>query len=57
MMDTYGVTTVSNSYQNLKMEEETKKQTNDEIIKAFIKFIKEYRIGDLFKYRYYIKKF
>lgn len=55
MMDTYGVTTVSNSYQNLKMEEETKKQTNDEIIKAFIKFIKEYRIGDLFKYRYYIE--
>lgn len=52
MMDSYGVTTVSNTYQNLIMEKEVKKETNDQLIKAFIRFIKEYRIGDLYRYRY-----
>lgn len=50
-MEGYGITTVSNTFQNLKMEEEQKKQTNDEITKAFNKFIKEYRLGDIYKYR------
>ena len=49
--DPYGTTTVSNAYQNLKMSEDEKKQTNDSIIKAFKKLIKDYRLGDIYKYR------
>ena len=52
MIDSYGVATVSNTYQNLMMEKEMKTETNDQVIKAFIRFIKEYRIGDLYRYRY-----
>ena len=39
------------AYQNLKIEQDNTKETNDDITKAFIKFIKEYRNGNIFKYR------
>lgn len=51
MFDPYGATTISNTYQNLKIEEEKQKNTNDEIMQAFHNFIKNYRNGDVYKYR------
>ena len=50
-MDDYRIATVSSTYQNLKMDQETKQQTNDEICQNFSKFIKEYRGGNVYKYR------
>ena len=51
-MEAYGISTVTTSYQNLKIDlPENNKQTNDEITKAFYKFIKEFKDGNVFKYR------
>ena len=50
-MDEYVAPTITSAYQNLKVEQYNTKETNDEITKAFIKFIKEYRNGNVFKYR------
>ena len=52
-MEAYGVSTVTTSYQNLKIEDQTEnnKQTNDEITKEFYKFIKVFKDGNVFKYR------
>ena len=40
-MEAYGVSTVTTSYQNLKIEDQTEnnKQTNDEITKAFYMYL------------------
>jgi len=50
-MDDYNAATITSAYQNLKVEQDNTKETNDDITKAFIKFIKEYRNGNVFKYR------
>ena len=50
-MDDYNMATITSAYQNLKIEQDNAKETNDGITKAFIKFIKEYRNGNTFKYR------
>ena len=51
-MDDYGVTTIATAYQNLKMVAPSDKQlSNDAIVKATIKFLKTYTIGDSLKYR------
>ena len=41
-MDDYNAATITSAYQNLKIEQDNTKETNDDITKAFIKFIKEY---------------
>ena len=50
-MDDYNAATITSAYQNLKIEQDNTKETNDDITKAFIKFIKVYRNGNVFKYR------
>jgi hypothetical protein len=50
-MDDYNAPTITSAYQNLKVEQDNAKETNDDIKKAFIKFIKENRNGNVFKYR------
>ncbi len=50
-MDEYNAATITSAYQNLKVEQDNTKETNDDITKAFTKFIKEYRNGNVFKYR------
>jgi hypothetical protein len=50
-MDPYGAQIVYDTFQNLKMEEDEKKFTPEEITKSFIKFIKEYQLGHIYKYR------
>ena len=50
-MNDYGAITITNTYQNLKMDEEEKKNTNNEIMKSFDLFLKNYRSGDIHKYR------
>lgn len=51
-MDDYGVTTIATAYQNLKMVAPSDKQiSNDAIVKAMIKFVKTYSLGDSLKYR------
>ena len=37
--------------ETISIEQDNTKETNDDITKAFIKFIKEYRNGNIFKYR------
>ena len=51
-MDDCNATTIKSGYKNLKIEQDNTKETKDDITKAFIKFIKEYRNGNIFKYRY-----
>lgn len=50
-MDDYVAPTITAAYQNLKVEQDNTKETNDEITKAFKKFIKEYLTGNVYKYR------
>lgn len=52
MFDPYAPATITNTYQSLMMDEKKEKNSNDEIIKAFKDFIKEYRNGEVYKYRY-----
>ena len=49
--DPYGTSTITHTYQNLQMEDEKRENTNDEIINGFYKFIKEYKIDNVYKYR------
>lgn len=50
-MDDYVAPTITSAYQNLKVEQFNTKETNDEITKAFTKFIKEYGSNNFYKYR------
>ncbi|MCQ2820124.1 MAG: hypothetical protein MJ252_22895 [archaeon] len=50
-MDPYGAATLSAAYQKLDAEGEKKHDTNDEIINRFYQFIREFKLGDVFKYR------
>ena len=51
-MDDYNAATITSAYQNLKVEQDNTKETNDDITKAFTKFIKEvvdkYKKDDFF---------
>jgi hypothetical protein len=54
-MDPYGTNTIYNSNQMLKVAEENETKFAPEIvIKAFIKFIKEYQLNNTYIYRYII---
>ena len=51
-MDDYNAETITSAYHNLKIEQNNTKETDDDdTTKAFIEFIKEYRNGNIFKYR------
>lgn len=50
-MDPYREQVVYDSNQYLKMEEDEKKFTPEDTIKAFTKFIKEFQLGNSYAYR------
>lgn len=49
--DPYGVSTISYTFQNLQMDEDKKENTNDQLINAFYKFIKDFKLDGIYKYR------
>lgn len=50
-MDDYAHSTITAAYQNLKVMQENKKETNNDIKNAFKLFIKEYGSENFHKYR------
>jgi hypothetical protein len=51
-MDPYSAASVYDTNQNLKMEEDDdKKMSPEDTIKAFKKFLKEFQLGNTYEYR------
>jgi hypothetical protein len=52
-IDPYGAHTIYDTNQNLRMEEDEddRKFAPEEVIKAFVKFVKEFQLGSTFTYR------